>query len=104
MGNHIMKLTYATVLLFTGINAASNPDAAKQLQQLLADTGSKAINAIQGYANGYDISVDVQQKADTMVQVGKDFVKAKEPEFDQWMRDQGYEQKVKKLVGDATKI
>merc|ERR1739847_39567 len=31
-------------------------------------------------------------------------MKAKEPEFNQWMKQQGYEQKVKKLVGEALKI
>merc|ERR1719508_117246 len=99
-----MKLTYATVLIVTGIHAAPNPNAASQLQKLLSDAGSKAINAIQGYADDANVGVDVQAKADTMFQVGQDFMKAKEPEFNQWMKDQGYDQKVKKLVGEATKI
>merc|ERR1719219_982423 len=100
-----MKFTYATTLLIaTGIHSAPNPDALSKFEQLLSDASSKAISALQGYADGANIGVNVQNKVDQIGQVGQEFVNAKKPEFNQWMKQNGYQQKVKDLADDAKKI
>merc|ERR1719219_122488 len=100
-----MKFTYATtILIATAVHSAPNPDAVSKLQQLLSDASAKAIDAAQGYVDNANIKVDLSGKASQMMQAGQDFVKSKQPEFDQWMKKQGYEAKMKEVLAEATKI
>jgi len=57
-----MKLSYTSIFLAIGAGltyAAPNPDTGSQLSQLFSDAGSKAVNALQGYADNAGVGRNV---------------------------------------------
>ena len=88
---------------FVSVYSAPN-DQSTKLQKILSDASSKAINSLQSLADDNGLKVDVSGKANDMYSAGKGFLKSKQPEFDQWLKDSGYKQTFQSFLKDATKI
>merc|ERR1712071_239457 len=102
-----MKFLNTTILLAIGAGltyAAPNPDTKSQFNQLFADTSSKAVNALQGYADNAGVGMSVQEKADAMMAAGEQFLNSKKPELNQCIENSEYAGQAKAFVAEATKI
>ena len=92
-----MKFSYTTIFLAVGAGLTYAAPLNNQkmsltdaIPGLFSAAGSKAVDALQGYADSAGVGINVQEKANAMMDTGKNFMDSKTSELQKWMKDNGY--------------